>query len=146
MVGHRAASFAEAERWDLQFWQSRSPQERLSALVAIHRDVHAVRAPRHRRTTAVKMNNPPHPGEILRSDYIEPLELSVTNAARALGVTLKTLSAILNERAGISPSMAHRLSKAFDTTPEFWINLQTQYDLWTARDTELRDVKRLVPA
>lgn len=147
MVGHRAASFEEAERWDLQFWQSRSPQERLSALVAIHRDVHAVGAGANTpRGTAAMMYNPPHPGEILRSDYIEPLELSVTNATRALGVTRKTLSAILNERAGIGPSMAHRLSKAFDTTPEFWINLQTQYDLWKARDTELRDVKRLVPA
>ena len=92
------------------------------------------------------MHNPPHPGEILRADYVEPLGLSVTEAARALGVTRKTLSAIVNERAGISPAMAHRLSKALDTTPEFWVNLQTQYDLWQARDTELGEVERLVPA
>ncbi len=92
------------------------------------------------------MHNPPHPGEILRADYLEPLELSVTKAAAALGVTRKTLSAVLNERAGISPIMAHRLSKALDTTPEFWINLQAQYDLWQARETDLDGVRRLVSA
>ena len=92
------------------------------------------------------MHHPPHPGEILRADYFEPLELSVTEAARALGVTRKTLSAILNERAGISPAMAHRLSKALDTTPEFWVNLQMQFDLWKARGTEVDRVERLVPA
>ncbi len=92
------------------------------------------------------MHNPPHPGEILRADYLEPLELNVTEAAKALGVTRKTLSAILNERAGISPAMAHRLSKALDTTPEFWVNLQTQHDLWRARETDLRAVQRLVTA
>ncbi len=90
------------------------------------------------------MHNPPHPGEILRADYLEPLELSVTEAAAALGVTRKTLSAVLNERAGISPAMAYRLSKALDTTPEFWVNLQAQYDLWQARETDLREVRRLV--
>lgn len=92
------------------------------------------------------MHNPPHPGEILRADYLEPLGLSVTAAAQALGVTRKTLSAVLNERAGISPAMAHRLSKALDTTAEFWINLQAQYDLWQARETDLSAVQRLVPA
>jgi len=90
------------------------------------------------------MHNPPHPGDILRADYLEPLGLSVTAAARALAVTRKTLSAVLNERAGISPAMAHRLSKALDTTPEFWVNLQTQYDLWQAREIDLGEVDRLV--
>jgi addiction module HigA family antidote len=92
------------------------------------------------------MHDPPHPGEILRADYLEPLGLSVTAAAQALGVTRKTLSSVLNERAGISPAMAHRLAKALDTTPELWINLQAQYDLWQSRSTDLRQVKRLVPA
>ena len=92
------------------------------------------------------MHNPPHPGEILRADYLEPLGLTVTEAARSLGVTRKTLSAVLNERAGISPTMAHRLSKAMDTTPEFWVNLQTQYDLWQAREIDLGAVHRLVSA
>jgi len=90
------------------------------------------------------MFNPPHPGEILRADYLEPLGLTITEAARALGVTRKTLSALANERAGISPVMAHRLSKALDTTPEFWVNLQTQYDLWQSRKTDLGGVRRLV--
>ena len=92
------------------------------------------------------MHNPPHPGEILRADYLEPLGLSVTEAATALGVTRKTLSAVLNERAGISPAMAHRLSKALDTSPEFWINLQAQFDLWQARETDVGEVRRLVSA
>ena len=90
------------------------------------------------------MYDPPHPGEILREDYLRPLELTVTEAAGALGVTRKTLSALVNERAGISSAMAHRLSKAFDTTPEFWVNLQSQYDLWQARETDLGSVRRLV--
>ncbi len=92
------------------------------------------------------MHNPPHPGEILRADYLEPLKLSVTAAAKALGVTRKTLSALLNERAGVSPAMAYRLSKAFDTTPELWVNLQAQFDLWQARATDLDGVERLVSA
>ena len=92
------------------------------------------------------IHNPPHPGEIMRADYLQPLELTVTEAAEALGVSRKTLSVLLNERAGISPAMAHRLSKAFDTTPEFWVNLQAQYDLWQARETDIEGIRRLVPA
>ncbi len=87
------------------------------------------------RTTidmAMQMHNPPHPGEILRGLCLEPLGLSVTDAAKALGVSRKTLSAVLNGRAGISPEMAVRLSIAFDTTAESWLNQQIQYDLWLA--------------
>jgi len=93
------------------------------------------------------MYNPPHPGEIIRELCLEPLQLSVTDAAQALGVSRKTLSAILNGRAGISPEMAVRLSIAFDTTAESWLHQQTQYDLWNAeqRRKELR-VRRLVAA
>jgi len=80
--------------------------------------------------TKMKMHNPPHPGEVLKELCLEPLELSVTRAAEALGVSRKTLSAILNGRAGISPEMALRLSKAFGTTPESWLNQQMHYDLW----------------
>ena len=80
----------------------------------------------------MKMHNPPHPGEIIRSLCLEPLELTVTDAAAALGVSRKTLSAILNGRAGISPEMAVRLSMAFSTSAESWLNQQTQYDLWHA--------------
>jgi addiction module HigA family antidote len=82
---------------------------------------------------AITMHNPPHPGEVLRDLCLEPLELSITDAAAALGVSRKTLSAILNGRAGISPEMAIRLSIAFNTTPESWLNQQSQYDLWVAR-------------
>ena len=80
----------------------------------------------------MKMHDPPHPGEILREFCLEPLGLSVTDAAKALGVSRKTLSSILNGRAGISPVMAIRLSIAFDTTAESWLNQQVQYDLWLA--------------
>jgi addiction module HigA family antidote len=90
------------------------------------------------------MHDPPHPGEILRADYLEPLELTVTEAARALGVTRKTLSALLNERSGVSPAMAYRLARGFDTSPDFWINLQTQHDLWQARKTPVGKVRILV--
>lgn len=78
------------------------------------------------------MHNPPHPGEVLKRLCLEPLGLSVTQAAKALGVSRKTLSSILNGRAGISPEMAVRLSIAFDTTAESWLNQQVQYDLWQA--------------
>ena len=82
--------------------------------------------------STMKMRNPPHPGEILRELCLEPLGLSVTEAARALGVSRKTLSSIVNGRAGISPEMAVRLSLAFNTTAESWLNQQVQYDLWHA--------------
>lgn len=75
------------------------------------------------------MHDPPHPGEVLKKLCLEPLGLSVTQAAKALGVSRKTLSSILNGRAGISPEMAVRLSIAFDTTAESWLNQQVQYDL-----------------
>jgi len=78
------------------------------------------------------LHNPPHPGEVLRELCLEPLGLTVTDAAKALGVSRKTLSAILNGRAGISPEMAVRLSIAFGTSAESWLNQQIQYDLWLA--------------
>lgn len=81
---------------------------------------------------ATSMHNPPHPGEILRSLCLEPLGLSVTDAAKGLGVSRKTLSSVLNGRAGISPEMAVRLSIAFNTSAESWLSQQIQYDLWQA--------------
>jgi addiction module HigA family antidote len=86
------------------------------------------------------MYNPPHPGEILRELCLEPLGLSVTRAAEALGVSRKTLSAVLNGRTGISPEMAIRLSIAFDTSAESWLNQQIQYDLWQTRQRQ-REIK-----
>jgi antitoxin HigA-1 len=84
----------------------------------------------------MQMYNPPHPGEIIKELCLEPLGLTVTRAAEALGVSRKTLSAILNARAGISPEMAIRLSMAFDTSAESWLNQQVQYDLWLARQRQ----------
>ena len=78
----------------------------------------------------MRMHNPPHPGKIIKALCLEPLGVTVTQAASALGVSRKTLSAILNGRAGISPEMAVRLSIAFDTSAESWPTQQTQYDLW----------------
>lgn len=86
----------------------------------------------------MRMHNPPHPGEILRMLCLEPLGLTVTAAAEALGVSRKTLSSILNGRAGISPEMAIRLSIAFGTTAESWLNRQSQYDLWHAEQSRKR--------
>ncbi len=80
----------------------------------------------------MRMHNPPHPVEIIKALCLEPLGVTVTRAADALGVRRKTLSAILNGRAGISPEMAVRLSIAFGTSAESWLNQQTQYDLWHA--------------
>ncbi len=95
----------------------------------------------------MRMHNPPHPGEVLRELCIEPLGITVTDAAKALGISRKTLSAILNGRAGISPEMAIRLSKAFDTTAESWLNQQVQHDLWVAQKSAGKiKVKQLVAA
>ena len=68
----------------------------------------------------------------MRSLCLEPLGVSVTDAAKSLGISRKSLSAILNGRSGISPEMAVRLSIAFGTTAESWLNQQVQYDLWVA--------------
>jgi len=75
------------------------------------------------------MKNPVHPGRIVRYDCLEPLELSVTDAAKALGVTRQTLNNLVNEKAGISSEMAIRLSKAFGSTPDTWVRMQAAYDL-----------------
>ncbi|MBH0200213.1 MAG: HigA family addiction module antidote protein [Nitrospira sp.] len=86
----------------------------------------------------MRMYNPPHPGEVIKSLCLEPMGITVTQAAEALGVSRKTLSAILNGRAGISPEMAVRLSIAFNTTAESWMNQQIQYDLWHAEQGRKR--------
>jgi addiction module HigA family antidote len=78
------------------------------------------------------MFNPPHPGEVIKTLCLEPLGITVTAAAKGLGVSRKTLSALLNGRAGVSPEMAIRLAIAFDTSAESWLNQQSQYDLWRA--------------
>lgn len=79
------------------------------------------------------MFNPAHPGEVIKELCIAPLELSVTDAAKALGVSRKALSALLNGHSGISTEMALRLSIAFNTSAESWCIQQAQYDLWNAK-------------
>jgi addiction module HigA family antidote len=76
------------------------------------------------------MPNPPHPGEIVKIDCLEPLGLSVERAAQGLGVSYKALTDIVNEKAGISAEMSVRLSKAFGSSPETWLRMQMAYDLW----------------
>ncbi len=78
------------------------------------------------------MHNPPHPGIVIKELCLDPLDLSITDAAKGLGVSRKTLSTIINGKAGISPEMAIRLSIAFNTSSESWLNQQLQYDLWQA--------------
>ena len=94
--------------------------------------------------TKAKMHNPPHPGEVLKGLCLEPLGLTVSEAAKALGVSRKTLWSILNRRSSITPEMALRLAIAFNTTAESWLMQQIQYDLWRVeqRKKKLR-VERL---
>jgi antitoxin HigA-1 len=75
---------------------------------------------------------PVHPGGILKRQYLEPLGLGISQAALALGVSRKTLSKLIHERGAVTPDMALRLARAFNTTPELWLNLQRNYDLWHA--------------
>lgn len=82
------------------------------------------------------MKNPPHPGEHIRLDYIEPLDLTITQAARDLGVARQTLNNVINGRSGISPEMAIRLSKAFGGSPGVWLEMQMNYDLARANERE----------
>lgn len=91
------------------------------------------------------MHNPPHPGEVVRELCLEPLNLSVTSAADALGVTRKSMSELLNGHIGISPAMAVRLSLAFGGSAESWLIQQAQYDLWRIRQNPPK-VRRLVEA
>ena len=77
----------------------------------------------------MRMRKPPHPGRIVRQECIEPLGLTVKEAAKRLGVTRQTLNNVVNEKAAISPEMAIRLSKAFGSSPEIWLGMQMEYDL-----------------
>ena len=93
------------------------------------------------------MHNPPHPGELVKHECLEPLGLSVDQAAQALGVPRQELTDIIDKKSGISPEMAIRLSKSFGSTPEVWLGRQTDYDLWQAQkraegvDVERRETK-----
>ena len=89
--------------------------------------------------------DPTHPGKVIKGTYLAPLDLTVTDAAEALGVTRKTFSELVNGHSGVSIHMALRLSRAFGTTPEYWLNLQQTYDLERAKKwTRLEGVKVLI--
>ena len=87
---------------------------------------------------------PTHPGKIIQEDYLKPLSTTITEMASTLGVSRKTLSKIINERGAITPDMSLRLARAFDTTPELWMNLQKNYDLWQAEHIS-KDWQRVKP-
>ena len=94
--------------------------------------------------TLKPMYNPPHPGEVLKELYMEGL--TVTKAAEYLGVTRNTMSKLINAKQDVTPEMALRLAKAFDTDAEMWMNMQNTYDLWHAEKNSkklLRTVKRV---
>jgi addiction module HigA family antidote len=92
------------------------------------------------------MKEPPHPGLSVRYDCLEPLGLTVTEGAKALGVTRQALNNLVNGKAGISPEMAIRLDKAFGGTAEAWLSLQTAFDLAQAKKGEKAiTVKRVRP-
>lgn len=95
-----------------------------------------------------RKREPTHPGGILLRHYLEPMDLTVSQAADALGVSRKTLSKVINERGAVTPGMALRLARAFGTTPELWLNLQRNYDLWHAAHdtTDWRQARVLVAA
>lgn len=88
-----------------------------------------------------RMHNPAHPGEVLH-EYL-PEGMSVTEAARRLGVSRQTFSALLNGRAGVSAEMAIRLAAAFGTSAEMWLSMQVAYDLWVARQQPRPKIKRI---
>ena len=90
------------------------------------------------------MHNPPHPGEFILATYLEPFEISVRSLAESLGVAASTLSRVINGQSGISPEMALRLSKAIGRSPESWLAMQHNYDLWSAKEyTDLSHVERI---
>ena len=94
------------------------------------------------RGRSMLMKNPPHPGTVVLQECVEPLGLSITDAARALGVTRNTLSELVNGKRGISPEMAVRLEKVFGGSAESWMVQQAQYDLASVRADRLK-LKRL---
>jgi addiction module HigA family antidote len=95
----------------------------------------------------MRMKNPPHPGKHIRYDCIEPLGLTITDAAKRLGVTRQALNNLVNGKAGISPEMAIRLAKAFGGSPDVWLGMQMNYDLAEANKNAGRiKVRRITPS
>lgn len=82
----------------------------------------------------MSMNNPAHPGEVLNGFWLEPMGITITEAARLLGVARKTVSKIINKRGALTPEMALRLEIVFGTSAQAWMNMQAAYDLWNMKD------------
>jgi antitoxin HigA-1 len=114
------------------------PQRKLRQAVEILLGVKTMRKMKRR---------PTHPGNIIKQDYLLPLSISIKDMADTLGVPRKALSKIINEQGAITPDMALRLSRAFDTTPDLWLNLLKNYDLWNAENSskEWQKVKTAFP-
>ena len=91
------------------------------------------------------MHNPPHPGEFIRETYIEPFDISIRWLAENLGVAASTLARVVSERSAVSPEMALRLSKALGRSPESWLAMQDNYDLWQARKSANLSQVRKIP-
>ncbi|MES9902079.1 MAG: HigA family addiction module antitoxin [Sedimenticola sp.] len=81
----------------------------------------------------MSMHNPPHPGEFIQATYMEPFDISCRNLAKHLDVAASTLNRVIKGKSGISPEMALRLSKAVGRSPESWLTMQDNYDLWLAK-------------
>lgn len=90
------------------------------------------------------MHNPPHPGEFIRATYIEPFDISIRSLAKSLRVSPSTLSRLIDQRSGVSPEMALRLAKALGRSPESWLAMQHNYDLYQAKKVaDLSEVQRI---
>jgi addiction module HigA family antidote len=88
----------------------------------------------------MQRRKPTHPGEVLLKDVIKPLGITITEAARDLGISRKTLSELIHCKCGLTPEMAVRIAKATNTSPESWLAMQTKLDLWNAIQDEPKDV------
>ncbi len=96
------------------------------------------------KNTGMK-RRPTHPGEILREDFLPDYELTVSELAKAIGVSRQSVNELLRERRSLSPEMAIRLARLFGNSPEFWLNAQRAVDLWEAAQTLKKDVQRIRP-
>jgi len=93
----------------------------------------------------MEMYNPPHPGESIKILYMEPMELTIQALSERLGVERKAISRLVNGHVGVSAEMAIRLGKAFNTTPDLWMNMQRGYDLWHAKQRMKKETARIKP-